>query len=68
MTSLVFVQAKKKLFNNPVPSKPGGGTVFFVADDGDGGGHRYLSNRIEREEVSLTKKAISYSWSGRLFV
>lgn len=34
--------AKKRLFNNPVPRVPGGGTVFFVADDGAGGGHRFV--------------------------
>lgn len=38
--------AKKKLFNNAVPSTPGGGTVFYVTDKQ----HRYLSNREEREE------------------
>ena len=38
--------AKKSLFENRIPAKPGGGTVFFVSSDG----HRYLSNRIEREE------------------
>ena len=38
--------AKKTLFENRVPAKPGGGTVFFVTSED----HRYLSNRIEREE------------------
>ena len=37
---------KKYVCNNPVPSSPGGGTVFFVTEDG----HRFLSNRSEREE------------------
>ena len=39
---------KKRLLSNAVPAAPhvGGGTVFFVTDDG----HRYLSNRVEREE------------------
>ncbi|GBG25428.1 Cytoplasmic tRNA 2-thiolation protein 1 [Hondaea fermentalgiana] len=40
--------AKKKLFGNAVPGtgSVGGGTVYFVREDG----HRYLSNRVEREE------------------
>ena len=38
--------AKKKLFSNPIPFRPGGGTVYFVTSND----HRYLSNRIEREE------------------
>ena len=38
--------AKRSLFQNDVPSEPGGGTVFFVT----GADHRYLSNRVEREE------------------
>ena len=38
--------AKRALFRNAVPSCPGGGTVFFVTD----AGHRYVSNREEREE------------------
>ena len=38
--------AKRSLFQNDVPSTPGGGTVFFVT----GADHRYLSNRVEREE------------------
>ena len=37
---------KKKLLSNKVPTNPGGGTVFFVTSKD----HRYLSNRIEREE------------------
>nr|CCA19622.1 unnamed protein product putative [Albugo laibachii Nc14]CCA22872.1 unnamed protein product putative [Albugo laibachii Nc14] len=37
---------KKRLVRNPVPSSPGGGTVFFVTELD----HRYLSNREEREE------------------
>ncbi|KDO22160.1 hypothetical protein SPRG_12658 [Saprolegnia parasitica CBS 223.65] len=37
---------KKRLLGNPVPSAPGGGTVFYVTEDD----HRYLSNRAEREE------------------
>ena len=36
--------AKRGLFRNPVPSQPGGGTVFFVTENG----HRYLSNREVR--------------------
>jgi len=39
--------AKKRLFANPVPENVGGGTVYFV----DNLGHRYLSNREEREEA-----------------
>lgn len=40
--------AKKKLFGNAVPAagNVGGGTVYFVREDG----HRYMSNRVEREE------------------
>ena len=38
--------AKRALFTNEVPSEPGGGTVFYVTSDD----HRYLSNRVEREE------------------
>ncbi len=38
--------AKKRLFNNGSPTQPGGGTVFYVT----GQDHRYLSNRVEREE------------------
>jgi selenocysteine lyase/cysteine desulfurase/tRNA(Ile)-lysidine synthase TilS/MesJ len=38
--------AKRALFRNAVPSRPGGGTVFFVTE----AGHRYVSNREEREE------------------
>lgn len=38
--------AKRALFTNEVPSEPGGGTVFYVTGDD----HRYLSNRVEREE------------------
>ena len=39
--------AKKKLFStNRTPYRPGGGTVFFVTPNE----HRYLSNRVEREE------------------
>lgn len=38
--------AKKRLFANSVPNRPGGGTVFFVTNND----HRYLSNRVEREE------------------
>ncbi|TDH72116.1 hypothetical protein CCR75_003669 [Bremia lactucae] len=37
---------KKRLITNAVPTVPGGGTVFFVTDKD----HRYLSNRVEREE------------------
>ncbi|OQR94019.1 cysteine desulfurase [Thraustotheca clavata] len=37
---------KKRLLGNAVPTNPGGGTVFYVTEDG----HRYLSNRAEREE------------------
>jgi selenocysteine lyase/cysteine desulfurase/tRNA(Ile)-lysidine synthase TilS/MesJ len=37
---------KKRLLGNVVPTKPGGGTVFFVTKQD----HRYLSNREEREE------------------
>jgi selenocysteine lyase/cysteine desulfurase/tRNA(Ile)-lysidine synthase TilS/MesJ len=37
---------KKRLLANKVPTAPGGGTVFYVTCDG----HRYLSNREEREE------------------
>ncbi|DBA00886.1 TPA: LOW QUALITY PROTEIN: hypothetical protein N0F65_008529 [Lagenidium giganteum] len=37
---------KKRLLGNVVPTAPGGGTVFFVTKDD----HRYLSNKIEREE------------------
>ena len=33
--------AKKRLFDNAVPSAPGGGTVFFVTDDA----HRYDERR-----------------------
>ena len=38
--------AKRSLFQNDVPSEPGGGTVFYVTRKD----HRYLSNRVEREE------------------
>ena len=38
--------AKKALFTNSTPTVPGGGTVFYVTEND----HRYLSNRIEREE------------------
>lgn len=38
--------AKRALFSNEVPSEPGGGTVFYVTSED----HRYLSNRVEREE------------------
>ena len=38
--------AKRALFSNDVPSEPGGGTVFYVTSED----HRYLSNRVEREE------------------
>jgi len=40
--------AKKRLFQNAVPAdgSVGGGTVYFVKD----GSHRFLSNRVEREE------------------
>ena len=38
--------AKRALFVNEVPSEPGGGTVFYVTSTD----HRYLSNRVEREE------------------
>ena len=38
--------AKKALFTNDTPAQPGGGTVFYVTEND----HRYLSNRIEREE------------------
>uniref|UniRef100_A0A7S2RBR9 Uncharacterized protein n=1 Tax=Mucochytrium quahogii TaxID=96639 RepID=A0A7S2RBR9_9STRA len=40
--------AKKRLFENKVPAAEsvGGGTVYFVKKDS----HRYLSNRVEREE------------------
>ncbi|KAJ0410259.1 hypothetical protein P43SY_002591 [Pythium insidiosum] len=37
---------KKRLLGNAVPTAPGGGTVFFVTKND----HRYLSNKIEREE------------------
>lgn len=39
---------KKRLMqpSTTVPVEPGGGTVFFVTDEH----HRYLSNRMEREE------------------
>ena len=37
---------KKWLLSNRVPTTPGGGTVFYVTSED----HRYLSNRIEREE------------------
>ncbi|CAK4159413.1 unnamed protein product [Aphanomyces euteiches] len=37
---------KKRLLGNPVPTCPGGGTVFYVTEED----HRYLSNREEREE------------------
>ncbi len=37
---------KRALLRNAVPECPGGGTVFFVTE----GGHRYVSNREEREE------------------
>jgi selenocysteine lyase/cysteine desulfurase/tRNA(Ile)-lysidine synthase TilS/MesJ len=38
---------KRKLFASSVPHLPGGGTVFFVHEDGT---PRYLSNDAEREE------------------
>jgi selenocysteine lyase/cysteine desulfurase len=38
---------KKQLICNPVPTAPGGGTVFFVTSTG----HTYLENIEEREEV-----------------
>lgn len=38
---------KKQLLNNPVPSTPGGGAVFYVT----GSDHRYLANLEEREEA-----------------
>ena len=40
--------AKKRLMqpSTSTPVEPGGGTVFFVTDEH----HRYLSNRMEREE------------------
>eukprot|EP00940_MAST-03C_sp_MAST-3C-sp2_P001477 g1477.t1 len=38
--------AKKRLFTNKVPNHPGGGTVFYVSEEA----HRFVSNRIEREE------------------
>lgn len=38
--------AKKRLLAKPVPTHPGGGTVFYVTDED----HRYLSNKVEREE------------------
>ena len=38
--------AKKKLFNNPVPDKCGGGTVSWVSQQN----HEYLNNITEREE------------------
>ncbi|KAI9914156.1 hypothetical protein PsorP6_006312 [Peronosclerospora sorghi] len=37
---------KKRLLTSAVPTVPGGGTVFFVTEND----HRYLSNRVEREE------------------
>jgi selenocysteine lyase/cysteine desulfurase len=37
---------KKRLLCNDIPTTPGGGTVFFVTEKD----HRYLSNRVEREE------------------
>eukprot|EP00124_Ichthyophonus_hoferi_P002842 Ihof_evm3s214 gene=Ihof_evmTU3s214 len=37
---------KKRLFSHPVPSEPGGGTVFFVSRDG----HQYLQDIKYREE------------------
>lgn len=37
---------KKRFLSNSVPSKPGGGTVFFVTEKS----HRYLENFEEREE------------------
>ena len=38
---------KRRLFMNPVPTIPGGGTVLFVTDRE----HRYLDNPEEREEA-----------------
>lgn len=38
--------AKKWLLGKPVPTQPGGGTVFYVTEND----HRYLSNKAEREE------------------
>lgn len=38
--------AKKRMFANAVPKQPGGGTVFYVTETS----HRYVSNRVEREE------------------
>eukprot|EP00923_Selenidium_pygospionis_P001392 GHVN01002068.1.p1 GENE.GHVN01002068.1~~GHVN01002068.1.p1 ORF type:complete len:1005 (-),score=97.83 GHVN01002068.1:2906-5920(-) len=37
---------KKRLFRNPVPSVPGGGTVFYVSPSS----HSYIYNIEEREE------------------
>jgi selenocysteine lyase/cysteine desulfurase len=37
---------KKALLTNRVPATPGGGTVFYVTEQG----HRYLQNLEEREE------------------
>jgi selenocysteine lyase/cysteine desulfurase len=38
--------AKRKLFNNPVPDKCGGGTVTWVTQQG----HEYIRDIEEREE------------------
>ncbi|GIY08997.1 tRNA-cytidine(32) 2-sulfurtransferase [Caerostris darwini] len=38
--------AKKKLLQNPIPSEPGGGTIFFVSRST----HRYLKDVEMREE------------------
>ncbi|GIZ00747.1 hypothetical protein CEXT_38281 [Caerostris extrusa] len=42
----VFLIAKKKLLQNPIPSEPGGGTIFFVSRST----HRYLKDVEMREE------------------
>ncbi|XRB16727.1 tRNA-cytidine(32) 2-sulfurtransferase [Pseudoscourfieldia marina] len=42
----VLLVKRRLLHASRAPAHPGGGTVFFVTD----GGHRYLSNREEREE------------------
>ncbi|GFU46524.1 probable cysteine desulfurase [Trichonephila clavipes] len=38
--------AKKSLLQNPIPSEPGGGTIFFVSRET----HRYLKDEEMREE------------------
>ncbi|CAL1261750.1 unnamed protein product [Larinioides sclopetarius] len=54
--------AKKALLQNPIPSEPGGGTIFFVSR----GTHRYLKD-VEMREEGGTPSIIGAIRAGMVF-